>query len=206
MNRTEFMSQLKKNLSKLPVEERENAISYYTEYFDDAIAGGLDQNTNTSIDEQRIIEELGSPSKIASQIIGNYAVSDVGTSPKSAKKELSILWIVVLAIFASPIALPIAFGVVTLAFGVILAIFSFIFAFAIAAGACVGSGGLIIILGFKYIITSFDFATFFFFTGSGLLTIAIGIIFGWLTIFLSKKSFSLITQLLGRFLLRRNLA
>lgn len=206
MNRTEFMSQLKENLSNLPVEERENAISYYTEYLDDAVAGNLNENSNTSIEEERIIRELGSPSKIASQIIGNYAVSDIATSPKSAKKGLSTLWIVILAIFASPIALPIAFGAVALAFALIVTIFSFIFAFALVAAACIASGGFVIIVGFRILLTSFDFATFFLFVGGGLITIAIGIIFGWLTMFLTKKSLSLMAQLLGKFLLRRNLA
>lgn len=205
MNRTEFISQLKENLSNLPAEERENAISYYTEYLDDAVVGNLNENSNTNI-EERIIRELGSPSKIASQIIGNYAVSDIATSPKSAQKGLSTLWIVILAIFASPIALPIAFGAVALAFALIVTIFSFVFAFALAAAACIVSGGFIIIVGFRILLTSFDFATFFLFVGGGLITIAIGIIFGWLTIFLTKKSLSLMAQLLGKFLLRRNLA
>ena len=58
MNRVQFMEQLKKLLSDISEEERQEALDYYESYFDDA---GEDQ-------EAEVIRELGSPGKVAAII------------------------------------------------------------------------------------------------------------------------------------------
>ena len=58
MNRVQFMEQLKKLLSDISEEERQEALDYYESYFDDA---GEDQEAN-------VIRELGSPGKVAAII------------------------------------------------------------------------------------------------------------------------------------------
>jgi uncharacterized membrane protein len=55
MNRDEFIIKLQDELQSIPTEERENALKYYREYFDDA---GVEN-------EQKVIEELESPEVIA---------------------------------------------------------------------------------------------------------------------------------------------
>lgn len=61
MNRYEFMEQLSNLLNDLPEEEKNEAIRYYEDYFEDA---GV-------FEEDRIIKELGSPERVAKQIKGN---------------------------------------------------------------------------------------------------------------------------------------
>lgn len=58
MTRLEFMKELEGLLFNIPLEEREEALSFYNGYFDDA---GEDQ-------EEAIINELGSPSRVAAMI------------------------------------------------------------------------------------------------------------------------------------------
>lgn len=58
MSRFDFMRRLESLLSDIPVEERNEALKYYNDYFDDA---GVDNEDN-------IISELGSPERIASII------------------------------------------------------------------------------------------------------------------------------------------
>lgn len=58
MNKEIFLNDLRRFLSDIPQEEREQAIAYYEDYFEDA---GPEN-------EQRIIQELGSPVDIAKQI------------------------------------------------------------------------------------------------------------------------------------------
>lgn len=58
MNRKEFLKQLEELLSDIPEAERRDAMNYYQNYFDDA---GVEQ-------EQTILEELGSPEKVAESI------------------------------------------------------------------------------------------------------------------------------------------
>jgi uncharacterized membrane protein len=64
VNRKEFLRKLQLELYKLPRHEIDDAIAYYNEYFEEA---GVDQ-------EQAVIKELGTPSKIATQIKADYAV------------------------------------------------------------------------------------------------------------------------------------
>ena len=58
MNRIEFMTELAALLQDVPVIERQEAMKYYNDYFDDA---GVEN-------EHRVIEELESPSKVAATI------------------------------------------------------------------------------------------------------------------------------------------
>ena len=56
MNRAEFMKILRSELRRLPEDERNSALEYYEEYFDEA---GPQK-------EQQVLENLGNPKKIAS--------------------------------------------------------------------------------------------------------------------------------------------
>ena len=58
MNRTEYMRELDALLHGISKEEREEAMQYYNDYFDDA----------GSENEEKVIEELGSPAKLAETI------------------------------------------------------------------------------------------------------------------------------------------
>ena len=58
MSRIEFMSELRALLADLSEEERDEALQYYNDYFDDA---GAENETS-------IIKELGSPQKLAATI------------------------------------------------------------------------------------------------------------------------------------------
>lgn len=58
MNKNEYLDRLSKLLADISYEEHEEALSYYREYIEDAGA----QN------EQRVIEELGSPERLAQEI------------------------------------------------------------------------------------------------------------------------------------------
>lgn len=58
MNRAEYLNQLDKYLKKLPKPDYENAMEYFTEYFEEA-------------GEKRAIEELGTPKEAAEDILNN---------------------------------------------------------------------------------------------------------------------------------------
>ena len=58
MNRTEFMNQLEILLQNISFAEKEEALQYYNDYFDDAGAEN----------EQSVIEALGNPARVAENI------------------------------------------------------------------------------------------------------------------------------------------
>ncbi len=78
MTREEYLKELDANLIALPKEERDMAVSFYSEYFDDA---GPEN-------EQATIEELGKPYNLARSIIGEtsaYSKSEVYLKYKQSK-------------------------------------------------------------------------------------------------------------------------
>ena len=70
MNRQEFMRQLELLLSGIPASEREDALAYYNNYFDEA---GVEN-------EAQVIAELGSPEAVAKNIIADVQQEGTGYS------------------------------------------------------------------------------------------------------------------------------
>ena len=62
MNRMEFFKRLEYLLRGLPHSEKMDALTYYNDYFDEA---GVEN-------EQRVIQELGSPEAVAEKILEDY--------------------------------------------------------------------------------------------------------------------------------------
>lgn len=124
MTRREFMLELRERLNRLSSAEREAALSYYEEYFDEA---GPER-------EQDVIRELGSPAALASRILADHAVKEARNAPLNPRKGLSALWFVLLAILAAPLALPALCALI----GVIIAVV------AVVAVIAVGAVGLVI--------------------------------------------------------------
>lgn len=78
MTRAEYLSELDSNLITLPREERDMAVRFYEEYFDEA---GPEK-------EQEVIEELGKPYQLAKTIIGEtsaYSRSEAYIQYKASK-------------------------------------------------------------------------------------------------------------------------
>ena len=63
MERKEYMERLEQLLGVLPLEEREEALQYYHDYFDDA---GVEN-------EEKVIRELGTPEEVAAKIRAGFA-------------------------------------------------------------------------------------------------------------------------------------
>ena len=60
MTREEYMSALKNNIQSLTVDEQNEALQYYEDYFDEAN------------DDQKVMNELGTPEEVA-EIVGFLA-------------------------------------------------------------------------------------------------------------------------------------
>ena len=164
MSRVEFMNQLKNLLWDIPEGEREEALNYYEDYFDDA---GVEN-------EKQVIEALGSPEKVAAIIKEGlkedaanqgtfsetgYQDATVDTKDeirhykKSGKKPFTDkvkglgkggwILILILAIFALPILGPIGIGICSAIFGILAAGIAVLFAMAVAGIALLVAGASI---------------------------------------------------------------
>lgn len=104
MTKQEYLSILEQELKRLPKKDREDALSYYEEYFSDAGEGM----------EDAVIDELGEPRAVARQLITALAIKRMDEPKTAAHSGLSTLWIVLLAIFAAPLGLPVTIATVVL--------------------------------------------------------------------------------------------
>lgn len=151
MNRAEFLRQLECLLQNISPTEREEALQYYNDYFDDA----------GSENEQDVIEALGTPARVAENIkrdlygagYGNeetygrapvrgrevipYQERSSRTKAQSAKQQkenekeskLSVGWIVlivILCIIASPVLFGVGSGVLGIVMGALGTLFGLI--------------------------------------------------------------------------------
>ena len=196
MNKGEFIEELKKRLEGLPSEEIENAINYYSEYFEDA---GIDDEIDVTI-------SLGTAKQVAEQIILEYSFrnseelakvnlskdnkDEYNTSyfsneeyddKKEKKSKLSIILVVILAILASPLLLGLGIGAIGTIFGLVIALFAIVISIISGSGACI-LGGIIYAIASMFIVAKAGVPTTILCIGLSLIVIGIGIIFLWLSI------------------------
>ncbi|MCL1976319.1 MAG: hypothetical protein FWG61_09200 [Firmicutes bacterium] len=73
-----YLAELRRLLQILPEDERNTALTYYEEYFDDA---GMEET-------ERVIGELGPARILADQILTGYGRGYLDTSPKSSHAQV----------------------------------------------------------------------------------------------------------------------
>ena len=145
MNRVDFMRQLESLLQNISPGEREEALQYYNEYFDDAGAEN----------EQAVIEALGNPAKVAENIkrdingrgdagcqkpqnraVVQYQQTATGTWQEPKKESIptwALVLIIIGAILLSPAALGLAGGALGTLVSTIVGWFALIFGFGVTA-------------------------------------------------------------------------
>ncbi|MBQ7955931.1 MAG: DUF1700 domain-containing protein [Lachnospiraceae bacterium] len=191
MNKDEFMRELDRLLQNIPESERNEALSYYEEYFDDAGAEN----------EQQVIEELGYPGKIADNIkeslrghmgyqnMGNgyqntgyqhIGTQNVYTGAAAQKKNedlptWAIVLIVIGCILASPIILSAAGTILGAVVSLIAGIIGLIIGFGVTGVALLVAAVACLIVGIPILFTN-GFAGMLL-TGMGLIFGAIGLSF-----------------------------
>lgn len=193
MNRVDFMKQLESLLQNTSPAEREEALQYYNDYFNDA---GMEN-------EQDVIDALGNPAKVAENIkrdlygsgygdntyqrapMGNRAVVQYqNTTVSQEKKDSMSPWlialIVVLCVFASPIILGLGSGLLATVAGLLAAWFALILSFGATALALFAVFITLVIVGVMCAFYSPVVAVGV--IGGGLICGAIGILFLMLTV------------------------
>lgn len=196
MNRVVFMKQLESLLQNVSPAEREEALQYYNDYFDDA----GEEN------EQEVIEALGDPATIAENIRrdlyggGNTAYQnesentravmqyqpDAASAKQSSqeeKKGLStgiIVLIVVLVVLSSPVWMGLVAGLFGVLAGVAATFFALIIGFGAAFLALFAVMIVLVIVGMMCIVPSP--LTGVALIGGGLVCGAVGILFLMLTV------------------------
>lgn len=185
MSRKEFMERLEVLLRDIPDNEREEALQYYNDYFDDA---GMEN-------EAEVIRDLGSPEMVAQKLkAGLGELASAGTpepgqgdrkeeEKEKTKKEAGfwkILSIVLLCILAAPVVLPLAGGLLLAAVTVVLALFGAIAGIVLAGFAILLAG--IAVLGVGIVQTFATPAIGIAAAGVGCIVAAVGVLLSFATV------------------------
>jgi uncharacterized membrane protein len=96
MTTDQYLTSLRRELRRLPSDDREKAMEYFEEYFEEA-GGGR---------EVQAMEDLGTPKEAAAQIIRDMALRHAQEPNENVRKGMSAVWVGILAVCAAPIALP----------------------------------------------------------------------------------------------------
>lgn len=203
MNRAEFMQKLGALLGDIELNERTDALKYYADYFDDA----------GSENEGQVIEELGSPEKVAKMIKAelNAKGKESGEFTESGYKNPAyeekatvvtgatqgnqtvppkndagrIVLIVLLCLLAIPVGIPVLGTVFSIIIGILSTIFGLIIGFGAAAIGLIMGGVVLLVVGFLNIVAA-PFASFVLIAASLFMT-ALGILFMILTVLICGK-------------------
>ena len=196
MNRIEFMTRLAALLQDIPVIERQEAMKYYNDYFDDA---GVEN-------EQSVIEELESPEKIAATIKADLKINSEqenqgeyretgytdtrfeekkapadevyrqagNQEPPKTNSALKIILIIAIVLVGAPIILPFGLAVLAVVFAFIVTIAAFFFAIIIAFIAIAVTGVVLFCVGIATLIP--EIAVGLALIGAGLILGVIGVV------------------------------
>lgn len=193
MSKDEFFADLRRRLRRLPPSEMEAALEYYREYLEDA---GPEN-------EAAILKEWGSPSRVASQILVEFAAKQM-QKKSSVKRGISTVWIVILTIFASPMAIPIAACLVC----ILLAIAAVVLGILAALGGT-ALGVMVMGLIFAYVGVSVvpqSLPTAAFYVGCGLFAVGFGVAACLFVVWLSRNGLKGIVFFWKKLLHRRRRA
>lgn len=116
MTKTEYLAKLTKYLRKLPQKDYKEALEYFMEYFEEA----------RPENEAQVIAELGTPKEAAHEVITRLLDEKIIEDKSSLRNKTTILWIAILAVLASPVALPILLFFLAMLMTLLMIIFAVI--------------------------------------------------------------------------------
>lgn len=208
MSRAEFMEKLRALLADVEENEREEALNYYEDYFDDA---GVEN-------EQEVIDSLGSPEKVAKTIkdglndshgetgefsetgfsgYGDSVKNEVGQREVQGRRKLfdrirglgtsGMILVLILAIFALPILGPVLITIMSVLFAVLGTAAALLFTGAIVGVALVIAGVAVFAAAFPAFVVS---------PAAGILTLGLSLLLAGIGILLTILGIWLVWKLI----------
>lgn len=181
MNRFEYMRRLEELLSDIAPGEKEEALTYYNDYFNDA----------GEADEQQVMEELGTPEQVAAVVkegLGLGASQQASYQQQAVQPQKkgmpawAITLIVIGLVFCSPVILALLCVVLALILAAFSVMFGLILGFAATSLALYVAAIVCILLGlFIFPVSRLLTGALL---GTGFLAAAFGILFMLLTVLL----------------------
>lgn len=126
---TEYLAELKGLLGSLTTQEQDDVMEFYSEYLQDA---GV-------VTRSEVESRLGTPKQLARKVLADYSIKDsqkqarenkstIKDQKATNKSNVTMIWMVILAIASSPVTIPLALGVLLVLVGAIFAVLGVLFA------------------------------------------------------------------------------
>ena len=162
-----YMQMLRRYLRKLPDDEIDDIVEFYSEYLADA---GIDTKAE-------IEQELGTPRQLALKILADHSIKE--DQRVVSKTKIKTTWLIILALLATPATLII--GLILLS--VLIAIFAVVFSGVVVVISLAGGGIFLtaaaIFTGLSLLFTNLGTGLFYLGIGLlGLLLIVIPLVWG----------------------------
>lgn len=153
-----YMQLLRRHLRRLPADEIDDIIEFYSEYLADA---GLD--TKAAIEQ-----ELGTPRQLALKILADHSIKEEAADQRPVSKtKIKTMWLVILALLATPATLLIGIILVSMLIAIFAVVFSGVVVIVSLAGAGIFLTAAAIFTGLSLLFT--NLATGLFYLGLGLI-------------------------------------
>ena len=196
MSKEEYLNQLHKYLRKLPRQDYEDAMEYFTEYFQETDEEGAAE----------LMKELGTPKEAARELMANLLdkkieehqnyETDGYTRAEKKGSGKHVIWIALLVLFAAPVGAPLLVALAAVVLSLVVCMLAILLCVVLLAACLVIIGGKIIARGILAVPISMS--GFAMLTGSGLLAMGAGILGVLLCIYLCKWSSMLIAKLVRK--------
>jgi len=196
LSKEEYLNQLHKYLRKLPRQDYEDAMEYFTEYFQETDEEGAAE----------LMKELGTPKEAARELMANLLdkkieehqnyETDGYTRAEKKGSGKHVIWIALLVLFAAPAGAPLLVALAAVVLSLVVCMLAILLCVVLLAACLVIIGGKIIARGILAVPISMS--GFAMLTGSGLLAMGAGILGVLLCIYLCKWSSMLIAKLVRR--------
>jgi uncharacterized membrane protein len=123
MTKTEYLRELDRYLKKLPRVDYEEAMAYFTEYFDEA----GDENA------QQVMADLGTPKEAANELIQNL-LDDTAPLAKRQRSTKEKILLATLALLSAPVTIPLIISFIAIIFAVVITILALLFTGLVLSG------------------------------------------------------------------------
>ena len=165
MSKEEFLRALGAALSGLPEKEREEHLHFYSEMLEDKIEDG--------IPESEAVAEIGSPDKVAEQILSEISFFRIAKEKIKPKRRLSA-WEIALVALGSPIWLSLIVSAIAGGVSLFATLWSLLVS-AWAVFASLAGGALGGVVGCAFALASGNAPSGFFLLGAGILCAGLAI-------------------------------
>lgn len=137
-----YLQDLQANLKALPESEISDAMLYYEQYFYEG-----------QLTDGQAVSEFGTPKNLARRLVADYYMDEARNVPEENQKSpLGLAKIIILALLASPILIPVAITVIALIFAIVVTFAALAFSLVVTLGAF-GFAAVIYVIGGILVLT-----------------------------------------------------